>query len=142
MAEVRPGTADTSPVPSPPEMLPGLRLSRDKTRGAVWPDQGNDNINHTDQGDDVWLSGQPQSTCAEHSSLGPSLGVQISVGLVSATGSGIPARVAICPWLAFLTLRGQQQYQWIWCCDNGVRLAQLDHTSSTGHPKSCSHPYL
>lgn len=71
MAEVRPGTADTIPVPSPPEMLPGLRLSRDKTRGAVWPDQGNDNINHTDQGDDVWLSGQPAKHLCRAFILGP-----------------------------------------------------------------------
>lgn len=59
MAEVRPGTADTSPVPSPPGVLPGLRLSRNKTGGAVWPDKGSNNINHPDQGNYVWLSGQP-----------------------------------------------------------------------------------
>lgn len=56
---MRPGTADTNPIPSLPGLLPGPRLSRNKSRGAVWPHEGNNNINHVDQGNYVCLSGQP-----------------------------------------------------------------------------------
>lgn len=108
MTEVRAERADTSPVPSAHGVLSGLRLSRNKTRGAAWPDKGN-NIHQPDQESHVCLSGPP----AKHLWPGtPPSGLSLRVqgsSLVSATGRDIPAKDAISLRHAVWTLIGRYQ---------------------------------